>query len=108
MRRILAARVGASSIVAEFGAESFEGDVTPAAMRLRLPTLKILVLCCCHERYRCSFLVIYDFPLAGKPTMIMTNLDATSLSGIRPSGDALERVMPGMLSVVACGRILGV
>lgn len=39
---------------------------------------------------------------------MITNLAATSLSGILPSGETLDRVMPGMLSVVACGRILGV
>jgi hypothetical protein len=51
---------------------------------------------------------MYDFPLAGSPTMMITNLDATSRSAIRPSGDTLERVMPGILSVVAGGRVRGV
>ena len=51
---------------------------------------------------------MYDFPRAGSPTMMMTNLEATSLSGMRPSGDAFERVIPGMFKVVACGRTLGV
>ena len=36
------------------------------------------------------------------------NLEATSLSAIRPSGETLERVMPGTLSVVGYGRVRGV
>lgn len=39
---------------------------------------------------------------------MITSLAATSRSGILPSGETLDRVMPGMLSVVAWGRILGV
>ena len=52
--------------------------------------------------------MIYDFPLAGRPTIIITNLDATSRSAMRPSGETLDRVIPGILSVVAGGRVRGV
>jgi hypothetical protein len=38
----------------------------------------------------------------------MTNFAATSRSAILPSGEMSDRVMPGMLSVVACGRTRGV
>lgn len=51
---------------------------------------------------------MYDFPRAGKPTMTMTSLAATSRLGILPSGETLERVIPGMFSVVAWGRTRGV
>ncbi len=51
---------------------------------------------------------MYDFPRAGSPTMMMTSLAATSLSGMRPSGETRDLVMPGMLRVVAWGRTLGV
>src|SRR4051812_37962968 len=51
---------------------------------------------------------MYDLPRAGRPTMMMTSLDPTSRSGIRPSGETLDLVMPGILSVVACVRTLGV
>lgn len=51
---------------------------------------------------------MYDFPLAGRPTMTITSLAATSRWGILPSGETLDRVMPGMLRVVACGRTRGV
>lgn len=51
---------------------------------------------------------MYDFPRAGRPTIIITSLAATSLSAILPSGDTLDLVMPGMLRVVAWGRTRGV
>ena len=84
------------------------GDTIPAAIRRLLPTLKIRVLCCCHARNLWIFFVMYDFPRAGSPTMMMTSFAPTSRSAIRPSGDTRDRVMPGMLSVVAWGRIRGV
>lgn len=51
---------------------------------------------------------MYDFPRAGSPTMMITSFAPTSRSAIRPSGDTRDRVMPGILSVVAWGRIRGV
>lgn len=38
----------------------------------------------------------------------MTSFEATSTSAMRPSGDTLELVMPGTLSVVGGLRVLGV
>ena len=38
----------------------------------------------------------------------MTSFDATSTSAMRPSGDTLELVIPGTLSVVGGLRVLGV
>lgn len=40
--------------------------------------------------------------------MTITNFAATSRSAILPSGETRDRVMPGMLRVVACGRTRGV
>lgn len=40
--------------------------------------------------------------------MTMTSLEAMSTSAMRPSGDTLELVMPGTLSVVGGLRVLGV
>ena len=40
--------------------------------------------------------------------MTITSLAATSLSAILPSGETLDLVMPGIFSVVACGRTRGV
>jgi hypothetical protein len=52
--------------------------------------------------------VIYDFPLAGKPTMITTNFAPTSRWAILPSGETRDLVIPGMFKVVAGGLLLGV
>lgn len=51
---------------------------------------------------------MYDFPRAGSPTMTITSFAATSRSAIRPSGETLDLVMPGILRVVAGGRVRGV
>lgn len=40
--------------------------------------------------------------------MTMTSFAATSRSAILPSGETRERVIPGMLRVVAWGRTRGV
>ena len=39
---------------------------------------------------------------------MMTSFAATSLSAMRPSGEILDLVMPGILRVVAWGRMRGV
>lgn len=39
---------------------------------------------------------------------MMTSFALTSLSAIFPSGETLDRVIPGMFRVVACGRTRGV
>ena len=91
----------------DVGAEGMEPDA-PAATRLLFPTLKILVSCCCQDRYRCILLVIYDFPRAGKPTIITTSLAPTSRCAILPSGETLDLVIPGIFNVVAGGRVRGV
>lgn len=92
----------------DFGGVAAGPVEAPAATRRLFPTLKIRHSCCCQERYRWIFLVIYDFPLAGKPTMITTNFAPTSLCAIFPSGETRDRVMPGMFNVVAGGLLLGV
>ncbi len=51
---------------------------------------------------------MYDFPLAGSPTIMTTNLAPTSRSAILPSGETFDLVIPGILSVVAGGLTLGV
>ena len=80
----------------------------PAATRLRFPTLKIFASCCCQLRYLAIFFVMYDFPLAGRPTMTTTSFAPTSRCEILPSGDTRDRVIPGMFSVVAGGLTRGV
>ncbi len=40
--------------------------------------------------------------------MTITSFAATSRSAILPSGETSDRVIPGMLRVVACGRTRGV
>ena len=46
-----------------------------------------------------SLLVIYDFPLAGNPTITITSFDPTSTEAILPSGDVFDFVCPGMFKV---------
>ena len=47
-------------------------------------------------------------PLAGSPTMMTTSLEATSRLAILPSGETFDLVIPGILRVVAGGRVRGV
>jgi len=109
-----AAWVGGSITLAVEGTRASFGDPGDnvgwalAATRRLFPTLKIWVSCCCQERYLWIFLVIYDLPRAGKPTIITTSFAPTSLFGILPSGETLDWVMPGMFKVEGCGRLRGV